>query len=319
MSTMDNRMSIRHDNGHYGKTLILKCEDGGFERFFSEQMRSFGVTVDQVIIRHLPRAFQAVLPGMPFYSVFWKNWKKRLGEFDLIIVFDVVANLPLMKRLRKMAPQAKLVLWNWNIRADAMDGYKDFCDIWCFDERCCREFGWKYDPQFYFDIGKAYKVSDDKKTCFFVGFDKGRSHMLEELGEYIRSSGYESDFSVFMPETDPGKNVKVLNKPAEYAEVLIKTCSCHAVVEILQGKQSGITTRTLEAAVFGKKLITDNSGIIKSDLYEKDNIFVLGYDDYSGLNDFLSSPIKEIPDEIKQKYMFPAWLERIRNDTACLF
>ena len=132
---MNNKRSIISDTEKHGKTLILKCEDGGFEQFFSEQMRSFGVTVDQVIVRHLPRAFQAVLPGMPFYSVFWKSWKKSLREYDLIIVFDVVANLPLIKKLKKMAPQAKLVLWNWNIRSDPMDEYKDFCDIWCFDER----------------------------------------------------------------------------------------------------------------------------------------------------------------------------------------
>ena len=118
-----------------------------------------------------------------------------------------------------------------------------------------------------------------------------------------------------MPETETGKYVKVLEKMADYPDVLKRTCSCHAVVEILQGKQCGITTRTLEAAVLGKKLITDNTGILKSDLYEKDNIFVMGYDDYSGLRDFLASPLKEIPDGIKRKYMFPAWLERIRNDT----
>ena len=316
---MNNKRSIIPDTEKHGKTLILKCEDGGFEQFFSEQMRSFGVTVDQVIVRHLPRAFQAVLPGMPFYSVFWKSWKKSLCEYDLIIVFDVVANLPLIKKLKKMAPQAKLVLWNWNIRSDPMDEYKDFCDIWCFDERCCRDYGWNYDPQFYFDIVNSFDVSDDKKTCLFVGFDKGRSRTLEELAEHINDRGYESDFSVFMPETETGKYVKVLEEMADYPDVLKRTCSCHAVVEILQEKQCGITTRTLEAAVLGKKLITDNTGILKSDLYEKDNIFVLGYDDYSGLEDFLSSPLKKIPDGIKRKYMFPAWLERIRNDTPfCL-
>ena len=317
MDMMNNTRSFISDAEDCKRTLILKCEDGGYEQFFSRHMRDFGVTVDQVIVRHLPRAFQAVLPDMPFYSSFWSTWKKRLNEFDLIIVFDVVANLPLFKKLKKTAPNARLVLWNWNIRPDAMEEYKDYCDIWCFDERCCRDFGWKYNPQFFFDIGDPAKVSDDKKTCLFVGFDKGRSSLLEELGEHIAECGFESDFSVFMPEGETGKHIKVLEDMADYSEVLNRTYSCRAIVEILQGKQSGITTRPLEAMVLGKKLITDNIEITSCDFYNKENIFIIGRDDYSDLGDFLSSPVKYVPEEIKQKYMFDAWLGRIRNDITC--
>ena len=59
------------------------------------------------------------------------------------------------------------------------------------------------------------------------------------------------------------------------------------IVDLLQDKQEGITVRTLEGVFYGKKILTNNTKIRQSDLYDPDNIFVLKNANVNELQKFL--------------------------------
>jgi hypothetical protein len=71
--------------------------------------------------------------------------------------------------------------------------------------------------------------------------------------------------------------------------------------------------RATEALFYSKKLITNNPLILKYDFYHKDNVFILGYDDFSRLDEFIMSPFNHIVDKFKENYTFEAWFKRFKQ------
>lgn len=84
-----------------------------------------------------------------------------------------------------------------------------------------------------------------------------------------------------------------------------------ATLDILQKGQEGIGARPVETLLLRRKLITDYVGIQEYDFYRKENIFILGKDDFQRLPDFLTSPYQEVPEEIVSRYTFEGMLQNV--------
>lgn len=90
------------------------------------------------------------------------------------------------------------------------------------------------------------------------------------------------------------------------------------LVEIIQKGQHGLSLRALEALFLDKKLITSNPEIAKEPFYRPENIYICS--NFENLEfekkrvlDFLNTPQLEIPEEIKQKYLFSNWFAHFIN------
>jgi hypothetical protein len=62
-------------------------------------------------------------------------------------------------------------------------------------------------------------------------------------------------------------------------------------------------------------LITNDKSIVNRDFYRKENIFIIGRDEFNELPSFVSSPYLEINRKIVQKYEFEDWLNRFFETT----
>lgn len=62
----------------------------------------------------------------------------------------------------------------------------------------------------------------------------------------------------------------------------------------------------MESIFFEKKLITTNEDIANYDFYRKENVFIIGKDDYKDLPKFLNTPYKKIVDY----YDYHNWIKR---------
>ena len=88
------------------------------------------------------------------------------------------------------------------------------------------------------------------------------------------------------------------------------TMYAKSILDFAQDFQTGLTLRPLEAVYFGKKLITNNKGILEHDIYDSNNMFVLDHNDIEHIVEFLNQPFKSVSHEVLDYYDFSSWINR---------
>ena len=82
-------------------------------------------------------------------------------------------------------------------------------------------------------------------------------------------------------------------------------------LDFLNETHTGLSFRTFEALCYDKKLITNNISIKNYDFYSHENIFVWDENNENELNYFLNLSYKSIDKNLKEKYSFGNWIEKI--------
>ena len=114
-------------------------------------------------------------------------------------------------------------------------------------------------------------------------------------------------------------NVKALfnnkyKKRLDYYGVIDLVNSSRSITEIVMSGQEGLTLRAMESIFLKKKLITNNPEIRNKNIYNPNNIFILGEDNIKDLPSFLQKPYQEIDNRIVESYIYSNWLKRLIND-----
>ncbi|MED9520050.1 lipopolysaccharide biosynthesis protein, partial [Escherichia marmotae] len=125
------------------------------------------------------------------------------------------------------------------------------------------------------DISK-YSLSENNNSqpiCFFLGRDKGRLQIINELADRLTTLGCKVDFNVVKDKTSSLNSKYLLEKQIPYEENIRKTLNANIIVDITKENQSGWTLRILEALFFNKKLITNNTNILGSEIYSESRFF----------------------------------------------
>ena len=149
-------------------------------------------------------------------------------------------------------------------------------DIWMsFDERDCEKYGFphfdEFESKINIPIDKDYPVSD----VFFAGKAKDRLPRLVKIYDRLTEQGAKCLF--YITEAKPEEKVQregiiYSNAPMSYAKMLWYSVNSRCILEISQADAIGYTSRFLEAVLFNKLLITDNSDIKKTNFYNPDFI-----------------------------------------------
>ena len=93
---------------------------------------------------------------------------------------------------------------------------------------------------------------------------------------------------------------------------LVSKSKC--ILDFNINEQIGLSLRPLEALFFEKKLITNNSDIVNYSFYDKNNIFVIGIDEYKDIKDFLNKPYNKIDKKIINYYDYKEWIKRFEEE-----
>ncbi|OXL26640.1 hypothetical protein [Psychrobacter sp. DAB_AL32B] len=136
-------------------------------------------------------------------------------------------------------------------------------NIFTFDKVDAERYGYRSYSQF---ASKLSQVSDITITYdfSFVGRDKGRSEMLNNLKTQLEDMGYRCNF-----------DIRSIDQPnISYIDYLKVSLSATCMIEILQENQSGMTLRAIEAMLYGRKLLTNNTNIKEEPLYDASDILV---------------------------------------------
>lgn len=139
-----------------------------------------------------------------------------------------------------------------------------------FDENECLKYGFIHFDEFESRISVPRAPNYPLSDLFFAGKAKDRLNLLINIYDLMTKNGVNCEFlitGVAKKNQIFRKGVHYLKKGISYKEFLFKSVNSNCLLDINQKGSVGFTSRFLEAVMYNKKLITNNSTIKKSKFY----------------------------------------------------
>lgn len=260
-------------------------------------------------------------------SQWYGDWKKDIGQYDTVFIGDGGRGPDIVAYLNKVNPNLRVIVYYLDtiFPGDRCEpsNYKDLnCELYTFDKDNAQHgISFKHFYYPYMALGnddKSEKGNDSGSDnglndIFFVGQDKDRLAYLLQLKNQFIDMGLSCDFHIKRTPHSlylPWNKKQTFKEGISYEEVIRRIKGCHAILDIVQEVQHGLTWRPMEAMCFGKKLITNFADIVNYPFYTPENIFLLGVRDVDELSSFVAaSPPIEVEKSIRDEYIFENWLE----------
>ena len=251
--------------------------------------------------------------NLPFKKLLFGHFHKKAVAADMIILFDIRNAREILMYLKKEYPEKKIIFWYWNpvCKADPVQSINDLgIEIWSFDPVDCKKYGLKYNTQIFIDR-KTTECNDKNTDVFYVGVDKNRAKTLTMLAKLFKENDISYYFNLVRTKDSEADCEIQYGNTMNYSEVLSYVKSSKVIVDLCAVGQSGLTLRPIESIFLKKKIITNMNSIVEYDIYNKNNIFILGEDDIENLKEFIRSEYDETNNpELLKKYEFESWLNR---------
>lgn len=282
------------------------------------------IEIEEVFVRKPLHLYLRFLRKLPVFSRYISNTKERsMWELDCIgyktvVLFDTYAHYSeyAYKIERTVSEDTRLILYLLNpaFFSDDYTKLSNRWEIWTFAKVDSEKYGFRYGGTFYNPhllklTGKENRES--KQTdVLFVGTDKGRKIYVNELENILTNEGIKCDFRIV-------DNFKSLfytgySREVSYLDLCKLICNSKVILDVVQEGQYGLTLRIMEAILFGKKVITTNKYLAKDeDFSSNENIYILDKYNFRGLKSFILKPVIPYSENLKQKYSFYSWMERL--------
>lgn len=228
------------------------------------------------------------------------------------LIYDTV-NPNIVKFIRQSNKNARIIIYYINPVAMSNDYlfYKKFgCDMWSFDQNDCVKYGMSWNPLHYFGREQR-KQKEILYDVYFVGVDKGRYSYLTQLKEEFKNKGIKCLFLITNDTNSPFYDHKKYSKRIKYNANLDLIHQTKALLDIMQKGQSGFTLRIPESMINHKKLITNNKRIKEYSFYCKENIFILGEDDFERIDEFINGSWNHSKDEEIEALSIDKWILKL--------
>lgn len=255
---------------------------------------------------------------------------KRLAEpemiDDILIVKGDGLSDSTLALLQKRAPNARTTLYLWDSERNipGVHALARLSDrVLTFDPRDADRFGWGFLPLFCRDaVVPGGKGGDCRYDWSFVGSLHSDRHRIlrrlvasapdttwrvhcfaqNRIAGFIRSY---RDPAAILPSAIP-----VTSELMSAARAREITLASRAVVDIEHPAQVGLTMRTIEALLSGRKLITTNAHLKSYNLYHPSRATIIDRDSPRIDRDFFFVPFEPIPEAIARSYHVDCWLEQ---------
>ena len=160
-----------------------------------------------------------------------------------------------------------------------------------------------FNDQYYFSYLDEEKEDIDYDVYYLGKWTQERENEIEKLSDIMRDKKLNFRY----------KLVRYRGERVDYKQYIKEIKRSKGILELNKQGQDGLTLRALESLFYKKKLITNNKSICKEKIYKKENIFVIGIDDYDTLKDFLETDYlcDECYDDLIQYYKFDGWVDRL--------
>lgn len=241
--------------------------------------------------------------------------ESSVSDADLIILFDTRRNYDtIAERIEKVSkPNAKLIWYSWNPASDS-NAFTRLGQQWIkttFSKADALKFNFQYVGSFYFKVSNAQTLQKSMYDGLFIGQDKGRRMLLEKVSNLYTKNDFIS--KIILVDNRKALFDKRYSHRLNYDHVCALAQKSKTIIEILQEGQEGVSLRVFEALFYHKKLVTNNRSIVNYDIYNSQNIFILGVDDENRFKDFVCSPFAEIDKSIVDEYKMSNWIFKMQS------
>ncbi len=231
-------------------------------------------------------------------------------------------------KLRATFPSASMGLYLW----DGLENVKGvskileaFDSVATFDPLDAKTFGWTYRPLFGRNLSEMHETAAlaSFDWCFIGTIHSDRHRVIHKLrqrcGPMSRNFvfGYfQSPIMLFMRRlldwtlwvAPKGTLSTQSMSPADVSRVVGIS---RAVLDVEHPLQRGYTMRTIETMLAGKKLITTNTYILDSNLYDPSRICVINRSNPEIPPDFLDNFYLPVPESLRNYYLCEGWVSEL--------
>lgn len=244
--------------------------------------------------------------NIPFKSAWNKYYFSNLDNTEkyVFLIFplwlSVDPHLNIIDYIRKHFIKSKIVLFLQDIvssmgylNVDVVKYFPKFDLVISYD----KDDAQKYNLSFHNTVFSAIKSASNTKPyydVFFIGKDKGRLPLISQIYTRLSDYGLKCKFILLnVPDKD-----KLLDGKIDYIDCLIPYKEnleyvehANCLLEILQPGASGITYRTLESIAYNKILLTNNTSLSQTGLYDESYCKI-----FTSVSDFTDDFIGELKD-----------------------
>lgn len=246
-------------------------------------------------------------------TAFYGEWKRKLHDYSRIVIFDTGYTPRLASYIVKHS-KAKVFLYLWNpVKSNKrMIKYiyqsQKKISVYSYDKDDCNKYGMNFAPM-TFTSSLTHPHQEIRSDLAFLGYAKDRMPQIKEYYQIFSQAGLRCNFYVVENPAVTEAEFTVSEKGLSYSEYLDMVSSSNAILDLVQGGQSGLSLRVLESLFLKKKLVTGNTRVKEYDFYRPENIFILEKNNTDGLKDFFAAPYHEVEKTIIDSYDFLNWLD----------
>lgn len=246
------------------------------------------------------------LPLSLWGRFFLGEWIGESDQYEQIIIFDAVYEPMIGRYLKQKGANAYIYMWDGKNRS-RLSG-KQIFPVLSFNPRDT-ENGMLFQRSFYcreilekIDCTNQYDV-------FYCGRIKRRWEVIRKYCLFFINCGLSVNFHIVSDSgTEEEEGIPVFTKELSYYENLLGVGSSRAILNIVDPDEFGaVTQRCLEALYLRKKLITNDTQICETDLYHKNNVYILKEDfdeeeEKKAIKEFLQAEYVPPTPELQAEY-----------------
>lgn len=303
----------------------------GYEEYIIKELNKLNYKVDYIpenidginfFYRFLFRYFKKYKNTI--FNIFFNKKIKNIikNEYDLLFVIrGAYLRDYHINRLSK--PNVQKILYQWDSvqnNKNAIEIAPLFDKVFTFDRNDAEKFGWIYRPLFF--INELCKYNNSKKYDFaYIGtIHSKRIDILKNLLSqnihknfncffYLYATKWSYIYNLIIKKNKELFDLRqyIKTKPLTIKDTYNIYSQTKIVIDYTNEKQNGLTMRTIEAIGNQTKLVTNNSKILKEEIFDKANITI-----YSNTDIIIPENLSEDP-KIKdtKKYSLNSWVNEI--------
>jgi hypothetical protein len=308
----------------YYKNILAEFDGLGFEAIWMNTWL-YENPVYKILLRVAPSLISRFSTGK-----YIRNLKMlEVGDVtEILVIKGEGLSVDFIRYLRRAFPSARLRFYLWDSAKNTRGAVQiapEFDSVSTFDPLDAQFYKWRHQPLFARKVERMENLPSSPLLYDWVFIGSLHSDRFNVLKRLSRCSEFQKFYAYgFIP----GKFMwflRHLSNPNlwRHGEIKISTASipydqvnwviqrAKAVVDIEHPKQRGLTMRSIETLLLGRKLVTTNAEIKSSDLFHESRVCVIDRMNPKVPAEFLKSSFLDIPQEIRKKYYLRGWLKDI--------
>ncbi len=309
----------------YHYSIIASLKKLGFEVTCWDE-RAYNNFLYKLALRAFPN-FTKKYFDKPYISKLLKLNFKNITHVLIIKGEGISRRVALKMRQKLINASFGLYLWD---SLENVKGVIDILDIFdsisTFDPHDSENFNWVYRPLFSRNLQSPKKEKTyphNYNWCFIGSAHSDRHRVIYRLR---KSSDDGKLFFIFFYFQNSlillfrrmidwtlwfAPRGTLSTQPMTALDVQYFINRSAAILDIEHPKQRGLTIRTIETLISGKKLITTNKSIINSNLYDTSRVYIISRDNPQLPNNFINSEFLPIPESLKYYYSCEGWIREL--------